>query len=87
MPEDSRLQTVYRHKYRDWKQKPYFVNKKDIYVPPKAEFKTDSEYEFSFKVMIIDIRESSCPEEIHGHQFSCPAFTANAVLVFAVQQF
>jgi len=48
-PEDMRLQTDYRNKYRDWKQKPYFVNKKDIYVPPKAQFKSDSEYESHFQ--------------------------------------
>ena len=50
MAEESRLQTNYRNKYRDWKLKPYHVNKKEIYVGPKAPFITDSEYEHSFKV-------------------------------------
>ena len=51
MSEDSRLQTDYRTKYRDWKQKPYHVNKKEIYIPPKAKFKSDSEYEDNYQVI------------------------------------
>ena len=53
MPEDSRLKTEYFNKYRDWKQKPYHVNKKDFYIPPKALFKTDSEYEKNYKVINV----------------------------------
>ena len=50
MPEDMRLRTEYLMKYRDWKQKPHKVRKKEFYVPAKAKFKTDSEYEGNFKV-------------------------------------
>lgn len=49
MPEDMRLRTEYLMKYRDWKQKPHKVRKKEFYVPAKAKFKTDSEYEGNFK--------------------------------------